>query len=324
MPRNPAKKTVSPAAVATLDPPKPKARPKKPSAPEPSDLITDEIGREQRLAIAREDLVFRRHELLKSGDELSASEMRLLATAHPKSLSENDAIWQAAFAKWLRREDARVAKILALQESAGTPDDRNADDKLAQAAAEALGAQGPKIREQITTLQSQLDDLHQAAINAEQQAVARRQAVDDLKSTELLPAFVLDELAANHLRDTAAFERELNALGTRQTQIEGLLALDITTDAGAKIAEQHVGSVERFGGDTKSRVESVFNCTTRRDGTNNHWIVGSIRREVWAAYLDELRGELTDVQARIADIVDGPAAEAQTTADTLKSLYVPV
>jgi len=286
-------------------------------------LITAEVERARQLAHARECLIFRRHDLLAEGQELPPEEMRILQTACPKPLGQNPAIYNAAFAKWLRHEEARVVKILALQDRAGTPGVRQADDAHATVTAEALVKQGPTIREQILVLQANLDDLHQAATNAEQQGSSRRQAVIDLKSKALLPDFVLDELAANHRRNTAVFEREMIKLGVRQTQIKGILTLDVATAAGAKVAQSHVSSLERFGRTDRARVETFFTCTTRREGANTHWIVGGIRSEIWAGYLTDLGAEQVAVAARLQEIIAGPAAEAQAADDRLRSFYVP-
>lgn len=312
-------------AVAAPEPPPPNVKPakRKPPTPKPNALLVAEVGRQRKLAEAIEGLVFRRNLLLAAGEDLSPDEFRLLETAFPRSSSEDPAIWRGNFDKHLRHEDSRVQRVLSLQEAAGTPADRTAAAKLATETAASLADQAPEIESKIRELQGELDALRQAASDARTASELRHEAVKNLQDKKLLPQFVHDELNAAHHRDMRAFGKALLDLETRRTQIQGMLALDVTTPAGLEVAKLHTSGNARFGVDEFERREWMFHCTTSKVGINTAFTTGAIRQDRWGEYLDELRVDLVGVEARIAVIVDGAQATADAEIVKLKSFYVP-
>ena len=330
-PRNPAKpvtetptgEPIDQAAAVAVAEPEPKPQPPKAKTPPPSDLIAEELGRERRLAEAREALVFRRHTLLADGLELSSSEMRLLQAGFGKSATENEAVWRSQFAKHLRKEDSRVGQILDLQRRAGTPADQTAADTLVAQTAAKLDAEAPAIEEQIVELQNQLGTLHQAASNAKMAATVRHDADKNLRDPELLPQFIHDELAAIHREHTQDFGRDLLHLETRRTQIQSVIVLDVTTPEGREVAKHHVGGNPRFGVDEFTRLEAAFVCKSHKQGVNTMFSVGNLREDRWSEYVAELSAELIEVEGRIDEITTGDKAAADREVESLKSFYLP-
>ena len=336
-PRNPATKTVppgvdrplpevpsappidDPAAVAVAERPKPPN--KKAAPPEPSDLIGEEIAREKRLALAREQLSFRRFHLLKAGSDLSSPEMSLLKTAVPRRPEIDRAAWNLNWDRFLRQENVRAGRVIHLQSAAGTPDDRAASDAAAVDTAAALAAEAPAIEEQIIELKNQLAGMHQAAGNAQAAADARRQAVANLKDTKLLPQFVRDELDSLTREHGRSFRYELQRLESRQNALTGLIALD--PDESPEVIKSHIGNDARFGADEIERLKHGFRFTAeQRPGGVAHRF-GELRPGVWESCVEELRTELVDVESRIEEIADGQQREADAEIERLRSHYVP-
>ena len=306
------------AAAAVIDAPEPP-----PNSPA-SDLLTAEVGRERRLAEAREELLFRRHALLAEGEEPSPDELRLLATAVPRSVSESDHAYRERLNKYLRRQEARVARIVALQVEAGSPSERKVADGLARKTAAELEAKSPTLEEQIRELQKQLDALRLAADNAQTAADVRHAAVAGLHDKRLLPPFVADQLASIERRHSHDFGKELINLEARRTQIEALLALNVTSPEGLQSAKLHVGGNSRFGPDEFERREHMFFCSRTNHGISTSVVTGQIRLDRWATYLADLRDELATVESRISEIAGGPQAAAKLDIDKLRSFYVPL
>ena len=314
----------APAAVATAEPPKPKPPKQKTAPPKPSALLTSEIDREKKLAIAREELAFYRHRLLSEGGELSANEMRMYQTGFPRSATESQAVWQAEWVKHLKHENARVERVINLQAAAGTPADQTRADKLAESTAAQLDAESPAIEDEIRELQAKLESLSRAATDARSAADARHEAVEQLRDKELLPGFVRDELDAAHTRHTRDFRRELQNLESRQISLQGLIALDPEDPANGAVIKSHIGNLARFGVDEIARLKHGFQFVAeQRPGGVAHRF-GELRPGVWESCVEDLRTELVDVESRIAEIETGDKAEADAEVEKLKSFYLPV
>lgn len=332
MPRIPAPATkklkpVKPTPVVATAKPEPKPKPGVSPAPNkcppPSQLLAEEIARERRLAKAREELSFRRHELLADGLDLSPDEYRVLKTAVPGSPEQNGPEWQERFNRFLRKEDGRVETILSLQTAGGSPADRAASDKLAKTTATARDSQAPSLEEQIRELQNQLADLHQSATSAKSAADARHDADASLRDPKLLPGFINDELAALERRHTLDFGRELIQLEVRRGQLKGLLALDISTKEGLTSAKGHISGNRRFGPDEMARLKSAFEFSTEQRPGGVAYRFTKLRSGVWDDYLNELRAELDGVENRIAEIACGSQSDANRAIEALKSFHVP-
>ena len=314
-----------PPESAPETPPEPIPQPKKAKTPPPlvSDLVADELQREQRLAEAREELVFRRYELLKIGQDLSASEYRLLQTAIGKTPHLSDFECKQAFQQYLNKERLRVSKVLDLQGKAGSPSDREASDKQAEATARKRDAEAPGIEERICELQKQLQALRSEADAAQQAADARHQAVKSLCDEKLLPPFVLDEIASCRRENENEFAGELRNLEARKTQIVGTLEIDHNSPTGLAVIRNHVSGSRRFGVDELSRLGAMFEVSIeQRPGGIAHRF-GKLRFDRWDAYLDSLREELVAVEARIEAIKEGEQADADRNIEEMRSYYVP-
>ena len=336
MPRNPAAKTSQPEAianqpeaVAVLDEPKP---PKKKSAlgvapvpaqAPPSPMLAEEIEREKRLAESREELAFRRADLLASGEDLSVDEFRVMKTAIPGCLERNGPAWRVEFDRFLAKQNARVGRILELQSAAGTPAERQKADGLERKTAAELDEKSPGIEEQIHELQKRLDALRSTASDAKQAAETRHKAVADLHDKRLLPNFIRDELASIERRHSHDFGKELINLETRRTQIEVLLALDVANPEGLTVAKLHVGGNSRFGPDDFERREHMFHCSRTDHGISVSFATGRLRADRWADYLADLLDELGIVETHIKEIAGGKQAAADEAVEKLKSFYVP-
>ena len=338
MPRNPATPKTEPAPpVAVLDEPKP---PKKKSsalgvapmgkAPPQSPMLMEEVAREVRLSRAREELFFKRHSLLASGEDLSVDEFRVMKTAIPGSYDQNGPRWKVDFERFLAKQDSRVGRIVGLQSAAGTPAERQKADKLAETTREKLDAEGPGIEEQIRELQKQLDALRLAADNAQTAADVRHAAVaglhdkhSDRSRTRLLPQFIRDELDSLERHHTRDFRKELINMETRRTQIESLFALDVATPEGLQAAKHHASGHAGFGPDEFARREHMFLCERINHGHSTSFVTGKLRTDRWADYLDQLRDELGIIETQLKEIAGGKQAEADEAVEKLRAFYVP-
>jgi len=314
---DPIEETTTAVAVAE---PIPAPPPKKPLPPA-SDLVAEEIERERRLAEAREQLVFRRHALLAEGQDLSASEYRLLQTGCPRVPGDYEN--RVAFNEYLNREANRVQTILDLQNQAGSSQDRAAADALAETMQQRLSVESPAIVEKIAELQEQLSALHLAADSARTAAADRHQAVSELKGEHLLPTYVKDEIAAARRVDEGDFGAELRKLESRIVSLRGLLAIDPGSPDGREVVKHHVSGNRHFGNDELECLKSVFEFSTeQRPGGVAHRF-GAIRPEVWGKYLDEIRVELEAAESRIAAIAGGEQAASDQKIEAMRSHYVP-
>ncbi len=344
MSRNHAKKTVSPAvdrplptesplpdepradtptsvAVAERPKAKAKAKPKSPATSTTTDLVSEELAREERLARAREELTFRRFHLLQEGGDLSSSEMSLLQSAFPRRPELDQAIWCRGWDRHLRHENARVGQVLDLQSRAGTPADQTRADKLAESTAAKLDAEAPAMEEQIRELQNQIGAMQVAATNAKMAAIARHAATNSLQKKELLPIYIVDELNSLIQKHGRSFHHELQQLEGRQVSLVSLIALDV--DESPEVVKNHIGGNSRFGADHIERLKSAFTFSTeQRPGGVSHRF-GNLRPGVWESYCQELGEELATVEARMAEIANGPQAAADAAVEQLKSHYVP-
>ncbi len=319
----------APAAVATIDPPKkepakPEPPPKKTKPPTTSDLVTEEVMKQRRLAESCEELAFVRHALLADGQDLSPDQFRLYQTAVPRRPNEDRALWGRDWDRHLRKEDSRIEQVLSLQAAAGTTADQVKADKLVKDADAKRDKESPAIESEIRKLQAEWESLHQAATNAKSAADDRHIAVAALRDRKLLPGFVLDELNANHHRDTRSFGKDLLQLETRQTTIRGILALDVESPTGLAVAKNHVGGNSKFGADEFARRDFMFHTESWRDGINTHHKTGGLQQNKWVEYLAELREELTGVENKIATIISGEQADADKEIESLRSHYLPV
>ena len=310
-------------AVAMIEPePIPAPPPKKPLPPA-SDLVAEEIERERRLAVAREELVFRRHELLAEGQDLSAAEYRLLQTGCPRVPGQNDYEYRQTFGEYLNREANRVQTILSLQGRAGSPADREAADALAEKTQRKLDVESPELEQRIRELQEQLSALHLAANVAKTAASDRHAAVSELKGEHLLPSFVRDEIAAARRVDEGDFGAELRKLESRIRSLRGLLDIDPENPVDLEVIKHHVSGNRHFGNDELECLKSVFEFSTeQRPGGVAHRF-GAIRPEVWGKYLDEIRVELEAAESRIAAIAGGEQAASDQKIEAMRSHYVP-
>ena len=311
----------APAAVATAEPPKPKPPKQKTAPPKPSALLTSEIDREKKLAIAREELAFYRHRLLSEGGELSANEMRMYQTGFPRSATESQAVWQAEWVKHLKHENARVERVINLQAAAGTPADQTRADKLAESTAAQLDAESPAIEDEIRELQAKLESLSRAATDAKSAAIARHAATNSLQKKELLPSYIVDELDSLIQKHGRSFHHELQQLEGRQVSLVSLIALDV--DESPEVVKNHIGGNSRFGADHIERLKSAFTFSTeQRPGGVAHRF-GNLRPGVWESYCQELGEELATVEARMAEIANGEQATAAAEVAKLLAFYVP-
>jgi len=313
-------------AVAVADPPETPPRkttpPKKKAAlPKPSDLLAEEIAREKRLAIAREELLFRRHTLLVDGLDLLVDEYRLLETAVPKSATLGDYDYSERFGHFLNRENKRVETIINLQAASGTPIDQAAADKLAKQTAVTRDDQGPALEAEIRERQAKLESLSRAATDAQSAANARHAADENLRDVKLLPPFIRDELNATHRQHTDDFGKELLQLETRQISLTSLLALDVESPEGITSCKLHAQGQPRFGDDEMSRLKHVFTFTAEQGPSGVSHRFEKLRPGVWEDYCDERRQELNDVEGRIESIANGQQAAANREIKALRSFY---
>ena len=187
----------------------------------------------------------------------------------------------------------RYHTVRSHQQIAGTADDREALAKAATDAAQRVETEGPKIREQIETLQRKLNSLEREASSASRRVDESQTAVKQLRS--LCPTPV-QRLRDSRMRNLQPLMREIQSLRVDADELRVLLSLD-TNDPKA-LETLHTHQISR-------------DCVRR--SVDQHRRIGyALIPDVYQKWREDSLAELAEMTPEIARLeaeYDAAAAE---------------
>lgn len=251
--------------------------------------------------------------LLAEGRQPNAAQLAVLRKWGPRDKPEFD--------KWTRKESTRCANVKQLQQQAGSGIDRQQAQAEAEKAESELARQAPQIQAEIDALRTRLARLENEARRLRSASDARQAAVAELQQPRILPAFVQDDLRLANDRQNRDWKADLVAAESRAVALRQTIALDPEARENRDMVRLHIEGIQT-GTDTKAKLQRFYWTTEERHFGGPALEVGKLRRDVWDAYVADLRRELADVEATIARL-EPMEATAAAEVERLRSYYVP-
>lgn len=282
-----------------------------PPADDPVQAEVSEFSRRER---AIRELARKRALLLREGGELPETELRFLKSTAPPCDSKNAFRQTKHVDDYLLRVTGDQARILGLQQAAGTPSDRQADVTAAEAAQAERDAVLPEQQAIIAAAQEIIDAAEKKAANARRAVDRRLQAVRTLRDEKLLPPFIVDRLQSLRRRHIESHGRELVRLRSRIPIIETICGWNTDTD-GEQI-RLHVEANADLGGTSTSRLVRFFESRHYTEDDQRlydeslrgnvrlarEFFAARVRTGEWRRYVEQLRQEAESTRARIAEL----------------------
>ena len=196
----------------------------------------------------------------------------------------------------------RYQSVRSQQQVAGTTADREALVKVATDAAQRVEQEGPKIREQIETLQRKLNSLEREASSASRRVDESQTAVKQLRS--LCPTPIL-RLRDSRMKNLQPLKREINSMLVDCRHLQNLLQLD-TNDPKA-LENLHSHNISR-------------DCVSR--SVDQHRRIGyALIPDEYKKWREDSETELAEMLPEIARLqAELDAAEAEV--DTLLGYWL--
>ncbi len=225
------------------------------------------------------------------------------------------------YEKWLRREVTRRKNVDELQAVAGSSIDRQQAQAEAEKAESELARQAPQIQAEIDALRTKLARLENEARRLRAASDARLRAVAELQNPRVLPEFVRDDLRLATERQARDWRAELVQAESRATSLRGIIGLD-PADRANKDSIRHIVETIRDGTDSTARLRRFYWTSTERQFGGLALQVGELKRDVWDAYVADLRRELATVEATIARL-EPFEQQAAEEIERLRCYYIP-
>lgn len=241
----------------------------KPALPDWQAELSDELDR----ADSRQRACYAILLNAASGDELTREELNFLRVNGFDDRTRH-------------REIGKLGRMLDQYRTAGTEQQREAAAENLQTVEAELVPAVEQMKAEVERLQREIDRAEQQVQQARGEVQRRAAAVEQLQSDELLPQFVLDQLAevrrAESATEAAAIIREGEARGRL---IETVLKI---TDERQKL--QHAKAVKHFNG------EPLLTGLEPQNGM----ITPRLNQPVWQRYLAALQAELPSLVEAMA------------------------
>tara|TARA_R110002072_G_scaffold12630_2_gene54144 strand:+ start:12121 stop:12930 length:810 start_codon:yes stop_codon:yes gene_type:complete len=230
----------------------------------------DAVAEEHRYALESADRLLR--EIKLAGRRPTYAEM--------VSLTRETGWSQKDVGTELRRMNTAIQN----EEIAGTPKDREAAKKQAAKAAEVLESEGPKLRDQIEKLETQLRQIENDAKTTKQRVEDQADAVEKL--IDNAPRFAKEEVQTRLRMLNETTRRDLFDLQGRANELRAVV------DQGQQTQKAHLETVQRF--DRRAVTDLTPDGHVHKMRFTDHW---PMIREEAAKELAELEPKIEALQA---------------------------